>query len=79
MDPEVHYVTDRDAGIALITGQIVEAWLNRLPRVRDNVKPELVAEMITAVRTSLLTPIPGIENEAKPRGGSSVTNLRPVS
>ena len=79
MDPEVHYVTDRDAGIALITGQIVEAWISRLPRASNNISPVQMAAMIVAVRTSLSQPVEGSESSKPSRTGRAPTPLRPVS
>ena len=50
-------VPDRDAGILLITGQIVEAWLGRLPMQDRPVSGEVLSDVIMCVRLGLSLPV----------------------
>jgi hypothetical protein len=54
---------DREAGIALITGQIVEAWLGRQPITKGTVTADQLGEVIMAVRVNLATPLPNVTGE----------------
>ncbi|MCC0809416.1 hypothetical protein FPV16_25000 [Methylobacterium sp. W2] len=71
MGPEVS-VTDREAGIALITGQIVEAWLNRQPIKAGAVTGEQLSDVIMCVRIGLSLPLADLPT-AKASGKSGLS------
>ena len=63
-------IDSREAGIALITGQIVEAWLGRQPIKSGAVTPAQLADVILSVRIGLASPIVGLpEQGAEPKPG----------
>lgn len=60
-------VDSKEAGVALITGQIVEAWLNRQPIAKGAVSAAELADIIVAARVSLSCPLVGLEAAAVPQ------------
>ena len=68
-------VTDREAGIALMTGQIVEAWLARQPIMKGAVSGEQLSDVITCVRISLTMPI--VSSETNAAGTKPTIRLSP--
>ena len=60
-------VDSKEAGVALITGQIVEAWLNRQPISKGAVSAAELADIIVATRASLSCPLLGLDGLATQR------------
>ena len=66
-------IADKEAGIALITGQIVEAWLGRQPIAKGNVSPDDLVAVIMAIRWGLTAPLVADEAPAaEPKPNFSV-------
>lgn len=50
-------IADRETSIALVTSQIVEAWLARQPIAKSNVTAEQLSDVIMCVRIGLTAPL----------------------
>ncbi|WP_264045583.1 hypothetical protein [Methylobacterium flocculans] len=68
-------VDSKEAGVALITGQIVEAWLGRQPIAKGAVTAEQLSDVIICVRIGLSTPLHSLPAQTdRPRSHLSLVD-----